>query len=113
MQIDVVTEFKRKLKDDEIVSAIIADDSSPILTATEKGYGKRTNLDDTSDSLNLIDLPFAENSIMSFSPEVISTPTNLSPSLSSMAMMPPFLGREKFVNDVSLQVPLLVTIKAN
>lgn len=35
-----------KLKDDEIVSAIIADDSSPILTATEKGYGKRTNLDE-------------------------------------------------------------------
>jgi hypothetical protein len=31
---------------------------------------------------------------MSFSPEVISTPTNLSPSLSSMAMMPPFLGRD-------------------
>jgi hypothetical protein len=37
----------------------------------------------------------------------------LSPSLSSMAMMPPFLGREKFVNDVFLQVPLLVTIKTN
>ena len=35
-----------KLKDDEIVSAIIADDSSTILTATEKGYGKRTNLDE-------------------------------------------------------------------
>ena len=35
-----------KLKDDEIVSAIVADDSSPILTATEKGYGKRTALDE-------------------------------------------------------------------
>ena len=35
-----------KLNDDEIVSAIVADDSSPILTATEKGYGKRTALDE-------------------------------------------------------------------
>jgi DNA gyrase subunit A len=35
-----------KLVDDEIVSAIVADDSSPILTATEKGYGKRTALDE-------------------------------------------------------------------
>ncbi|WXU00607.1 MAG: DNA gyrase subunit A [Catillopecten margaritatus gill symbiont] len=35
-----------KLKDDEIVSAIVADSESPILTATEKGYGKRTNLDE-------------------------------------------------------------------
>jgi len=33
-----------KLTDDEIVSAIVADESSPILTATEKGYGKRTEL---------------------------------------------------------------------
>ncbi|BAS68167.1 DNA gyrase subunit A [Bathymodiolus septemdierum thioautotrophic gill symbiont] len=35
-----------KLKDDEIVSAIVTDSDSPILTATEKGYGKRTNLDE-------------------------------------------------------------------
>ena len=35
-----------KLKDDEIVSAIIADNESPILTATEFGYGKRTSLDE-------------------------------------------------------------------
>jgi DNA gyrase subunit A len=35
-----------KLKDDEIVSAIVASDDSPILTATEKGYGKRTSLDE-------------------------------------------------------------------
>ncbi|MBL6976898.1 MAG: DNA gyrase subunit A, partial [Candidatus Thioglobus sp.] len=35
-----------KLVDDKIVSAIVADDSSPILTATEKGYGKRTGLDE-------------------------------------------------------------------
>jgi len=35
-----------KLVNDEIVSAIVADDSSPILTATEKGYGKRTGLDE-------------------------------------------------------------------
>ena len=35
-----------KLVDDEIVSAIVADDESPILTATEKGYGKRTALDE-------------------------------------------------------------------
>jgi DNA gyrase subunit A len=33
-----------KLVNDKIVSAIVADDSSPILTATEKGYGKRTEL---------------------------------------------------------------------
>lgn len=35
-----------KLKDDRIVSLIIVDDVSPILTVTEKGYGKRTNLDE-------------------------------------------------------------------
>ncbi len=35
-----------RLKDDEIVSAIVANVDSPILTATEKGYGKRTNLDE-------------------------------------------------------------------
>ncbi len=35
-----------KLVDDEIVSAIVADETSPILTATEKGYGKRTELDE-------------------------------------------------------------------
>ncbi len=35
-----------KLVDDEIVSAIVADDHSPILTATEKGYGKRTELEE-------------------------------------------------------------------
>ena len=35
-----------KLTDDEIVSAIVADESSPILTATEKGYGKRTELEE-------------------------------------------------------------------
>jgi DNA gyrase subunit A len=35
-----------KLADDEIVSAIIADNASPILTATEKGYGKRTELEE-------------------------------------------------------------------
>ncbi len=35
-----------KLSDDEIVSAIVADNESPILTATEKGYGKRTALDE-------------------------------------------------------------------
>jgi len=35
-----------KLVDDEIVSAIVADDESPILTATERGYGKRTALDE-------------------------------------------------------------------
>jgi DNA gyrase subunit A len=33
-----------KLVNDKIVSAIVADDSNPILTATEKGYGKRTEL---------------------------------------------------------------------
>ncbi len=35
-----------RLKDDEIVSAIIVNNSSPILTTTEKGYGKRTNIDE-------------------------------------------------------------------
>ncbi|KAA0449376.1 MAG: DNA gyrase subunit A [Candidatus Thioglobus sp.] len=35
-----------RLKDDEVVSAIVADAQSPVLTATEKGYGKRTNLDE-------------------------------------------------------------------
>ncbi|MBA5249403.1 MAG: DNA gyrase subunit A [Gammaproteobacteria bacterium] len=35
-----------RLKDDEIVSAIVANTDSPILTATEKGYGKRTNLEE-------------------------------------------------------------------
>ncbi|HBA28542.1 MAG TPA: DNA gyrase subunit A [Gammaproteobacteria bacterium] len=33
-----------KLKDDEVVSLIVAEQDSPILTATEKGYGKRTAL---------------------------------------------------------------------
>ncbi len=31
---------------DEVVSLIVADQMSPILTATEKGYGKRTELDE-------------------------------------------------------------------
>ena len=35
-----------KLKDDEVVSLIVAEQDSPILTATEKGYGKRTALDE-------------------------------------------------------------------
>jgi len=35
-----------KLKDDEVVSLIVAEKDSPILTATEKGYGKRTALDE-------------------------------------------------------------------
>ena len=35
-----------KLKDDEVVSLIVAEQDSPILTATEKGYGKRTKLDE-------------------------------------------------------------------
>ncbi len=35
-----------KLTDDEVVSVIVADETSPILTATEKGYGKRTGLDE-------------------------------------------------------------------
>ena len=64
----------------------------------------------TSDSLKRIDFPADENNKMSCSPAVISTPTNLSSSLKSIAMMPPFLGREKFLSDVFLQVPVLVTI---
>lgn len=35
-----------KLTDDEVVSLIVAEQDSPILTATEKGYGKRTALDE-------------------------------------------------------------------
>ncbi len=35
-----------KLADDEVVSLIVAEQDSPILTATEKGYGKRTALDE-------------------------------------------------------------------
>ena len=35
-----------KLTDDEVVSLIVAEQDSPILTATEKGYGKRTTLDE-------------------------------------------------------------------
>ena len=35
-----------KLKDDEVVSLIVAEQDSQILTATEKGYGKRTALDE-------------------------------------------------------------------
>jgi len=36
-----------KLSDsDEVVSLIVADQDSPILTATEQGYGKRTELDE-------------------------------------------------------------------
>lgn len=35
-----------KLADDEVVSLIVAEQDSPILTATEKGYGKRTTLDE-------------------------------------------------------------------
>jgi DNA gyrase subunit A len=31
---------------DKVVSLIVAQESDPILTATEKGYGKRTNLDE-------------------------------------------------------------------
>ena len=67
----------------------------------------------TSDSLKRIDLPAEENKRMSCSPAVISTPTNLSSSLNSIAMMPPFLGLEKFVREVFLQVPELVTINTN
>lgn len=33
-----------KMQDDEVVSLIVANQDSPILTATEFGYGKRTNL---------------------------------------------------------------------
>ncbi len=35
-----------KLTDDEVVSLIVAEQDSPILTATEKGYGKRTALNE-------------------------------------------------------------------
>ena len=35
-----------KLTDDEVVSLIVAEQDSPILTATEQGYGKRTALDE-------------------------------------------------------------------
>ena len=35
-----------RLKDDEVVSLIVAEQKSPILTATEQGYGKRTALDE-------------------------------------------------------------------
>lgn len=35
-----------KLTNDKIVSVIIANNKNPILIATEKGYGKRTNLDE-------------------------------------------------------------------
>ncbi|HIM95014.1 MAG TPA: DNA gyrase subunit A, partial [Gammaproteobacteria bacterium] len=35
-----------KLADDQVVSLIVAEQDSPILTATEKGYGKRTALDE-------------------------------------------------------------------
>jgi DNA gyrase subunit A len=35
-----------KLKEDEIVSAIVTDGEDSILTATEKGFGKRTALDE-------------------------------------------------------------------
>jgi len=35
-----------KLTDDEVVSLIVAEQESPILTTTEKGYGKRTALDE-------------------------------------------------------------------
>jgi DNA gyrase subunit A len=35
-----------KLTDDEVVSLIVAEQDGPILTATEKGYGKRTALDE-------------------------------------------------------------------
>jgi DNA gyrase subunit A len=31
---------------DKVVSLIVAEETDPILTATEKGYGKRTNLDE-------------------------------------------------------------------
>ena len=57
----------------------------------------------TSDSLKRIDFPAEEKSKMSCSPAVISTPTSLSSSLSSIAIIPPFLGREKFLSDVFAQ----------
>ena len=67
----------------------------------------------TSFSLKQIALPLLLQSKTSCAPSVNSTPTNLSPSRNSTAIMPEARGRENSFNGVFLTVPFAVAKNTN
>ena len=76
----------------DLLITIIPITTSPSLTLIPRTPIVFRPVGRTSDSLNLIALPFEEPSITSFEPSVSLASISLSPALISIAYMPPLIG---------------------